>query len=106
MLNTENVDKKNYSILTHILPYSDKRELKIKIPLEEVMEYYKIKQINDEQEASTLMKHWLGNVYRATASICWNLLSNHELSLEEAKILFTENIIYNMIEFMKTVKAF
>jgi hypothetical protein len=99
-------DKKNYSILTQILPYSDKREMKIKIALEEIMEYYQLRKINDEGEASTLTRHWLGSVYRATASICWNLLSNHQLSFDEAKVLFTENIIYNLIEFMRTVKVF
>ena len=44
---------------------------------------------------------WLGMVYRATASICWNMLLNNYLSFEEVKILFTENIIFNFIEFMK-----
>jgi hypothetical protein len=70
------------------------------------MEYYQIKKITEEGDAFMLTRHWLGSVYRATASICWNLLSNHELSFDEGKILFTENIIYNLIEFMRTVKAF
>jgi hypothetical protein len=43
-------------------------------------------------------------VYRATASICWNMLLNNSLSFEEVKILFTENIIFNFIEFMKEMK--
>ena len=47
---------------------------------------------------------WLGMVYRATASICWNMLLNNYLSFEEVKILFTENIIFNFIELMKEVK--
>jgi hypothetical protein len=44
---------------------------------------------------------WLGMVYRATASICWNMLLNNYLSFEEVKILFTENIIFNFIDFMQ-----
>lgn len=39
-------------------------------------------------------------VYRATASICWNMLLNNYLNFEEVKILFTENIVFNFIEFM------
>jgi hypothetical protein len=35
--------KKNYSILSEILPYSDRREIKIKISASEVIEYYKSK---------------------------------------------------------------
>ena len=35
------------------------------------------------------------------ASMCWNMMLNGFLNYEETKILFTENIIYNYIEFMK-----
>ena len=42
-------------------------------------------------------------VYRATASICWNMLLNNYLNFEEVKILFTENIVFNFIEFMKDI---
>ncbi len=35
------------------------------------------------------------------ASMCWNMMLNGFLNFEETKILFTENIIYNYIEFMK-----
>jgi hypothetical protein len=34
------------------------------------------------------------------ASMCWNMMLNGFLNYEETKILFTENIIYNYIEFM------
>lgn len=47
---------------------------------------------------------WLGNVYRATASICWNMLLNSLLTFDEIKILFTENIVFNFIEFMNELK--
>jgi hypothetical protein len=40
---------------------------------------------------------WLGMVYRATASICWNMLLNNTLGFDEVKILFTENIVFNFI---------
>ena len=42
-------------------------------------------------------------MYRATASICWNMLLNNYLNFEEVKILFTENIVFNFIEFMKDI---
>jgi hypothetical protein len=48
---------------------------------------------------------WLGMVYRATASICWNMLLNNFLNFEEVKILFTENIVFNFIEFMNELSA-
>lgn len=44
-------------------------------------------------------------VYRATASICWNMLLNNYLNFEEVKILFTENIVFNFIAFMNELKA-
>jgi hypothetical protein len=44
-------------------------------------------------------------VYRATASICWNMLLNNYLNFEEVKILFTENIVFNFIEFMNELKV-
>lgn len=53
------------------------------------MEYYQVKKITDEREVSILIRHWLGDVYKTTASICWNLLSNDDLTFEESKILFT-----------------
>jgi hypothetical protein len=94
--------KKNYSILSEILPYSDRREIKVKISIEDILAQYKSKE--ESVEPMKVTEEWLGLVYRATASICWNMLSNHLLSFDETKILFTENIIYNFIEFMKTFK--
>ncbi len=47
---------------------------------------------------------WLGQVYRATASICWNMLINNYLNFDEVKILFTENIVFNFVEFMQDLK--
>jgi hypothetical protein len=44
---------------------------------------------------------WIGDVFRMVASMCWNMMLNGFLNFEETKILFTENIIYNYIEFMK-----
>ena len=43
-------------------------------------------------------------VFRATASISWNMLLNKNLTFEEVKVLFTENIIYNFIELMTELK--
>ena len=45
-------------------------------------------------------------VFRATASICWNMLLNDSLSFEEVKILFTENIIFNYIELMRDLSKY
>ena len=79
--------KKNYSILSEILPYSDRREIKIKISAEDILSYYHIK--GNKKELSQIAEEWLGLVYRATASICWNMLSNNLLNFDETKILFT-----------------
>lgn len=49
---------------------------------------------------------WVGMVFRATASICWNMLYGGQLSFEEVKVLFTENIIFNFIEYMKDIEEF
>lgn len=38
------------------------------------------------------------------ASMCWNMVFNGFLTFDETKILFTENIIYNYIEFMKELE--
>ena len=38
------------------------------------------------------------------ASMCWNMMLNGFLNYEETKILFTENIIYNYIEFMNELE--
>ena len=47
---------------------------------------------------------WIGDVFRMVASMCWNMMLNGFLNYEESKILFTENIIYNYIEFMKALE--
>ena len=63
--------------------------------------------LSDDSKMNELISEtteWLGVVYRATASISWNMLSNAQLSFEEIKVLFTENIIFNFIELMKEVK--
>ena len=63
--------------------------------------------LSDDSKMNELISEtteWLGVVYRATASISWNMLSNAQLSFEEIKVLFTENIIFNFIEFLKEMK--
>ena len=94
--------KKNYSILSEILPYSDRREIKIKISADDILNSYKNK--GEKKEIMDITEEWLGLVYRATASICWNMLSNNLLTFDETKILFTENIIFNFIEYMRAFK--
>lgn len=44
-------------------------------------------------------------MYRATASVSWNILQNQLLTFDQTKILFTENIIYNYIELMKEIRT-
>jgi hypothetical protein len=100
-LDKEIEPRKNYAILSEILPYSDRREIKIKFSVEDIFAYYKSK--GESMEVSKMTEEWLGMVFRATASICWNMLSNNLLTFDETKILFTENIIYNFIEFMKNI---
>lgn len=55
--------------------------------MEDIYNYYRSK--GETIEISKIAEEWLGLVYRATASICWNMLSNHLLNFEETKILFT-----------------
>ena len=74
----------------------------MKIAVEDIFNFYKGKGI--EQDIEKVTEEWLGLVFRATASICWNMLSNNLLNFDETKVLFTENIIYNFIEFMKATK--
>ena len=69
------------------------------------MNLHNIKKFTSFQEVSSITEYWIGSVYRSTASVCWNLLNTGQLSFEETKILFTENIVYNYIEFMKSIKA-
>ncbi len=45
-------------------------------------------------------------IFRASASICWNMLRGGQLNFEEVKVLFTENIIFNFIEYMKDIHSF
>ena len=51
------------------------------------------------------ISEWLGIVYRATASISWNMLQNQLLNYSETKVLFTENIIFNYIEVIKDLRS-
>lgn len=84
-------------ILSEILPHSDRREMKVKFKISDIMSK-DVGLITNEMTIET--SEWLGQVYRATASICWNMLLNNYLTFDEVKILFTENIVYNFIEFM------
>jgi len=68
------------------------------------MNLYKINKFIKVEELHTITQCWIGTLYRSTASTCWNLLNTGQLSFEETKILFTENIIYNYIEYMKALK--
>ena len=67
-------------MLSEIQPYSDRREIKIKFPVEDIVSYYKGK--GETIEISKVAEEWVGLVYRATASICWNMLSNHLLTFD------------------------
>lgn len=83
------------------MPYSDRREIKVKFKISDILNMAEQSRMDDLKLETA---EWLGQVYRATASICWNMLLNNYLSFEEVKILFTENIIFNFVEFMKEVK--
>jgi hypothetical protein len=90
-------EKSSYAILSEILPHSDRREMKVKFKISDLIGK-DVSLNNSEMTVET--SEWLGQVYRATASICWNMLLNNYLTFDEVKILFTENIVYNFIEFM------
>jgi hypothetical protein len=78
------------------MPFSDKREIKVKFRITDLIAKISDNGI-DFSELKIKTTEWLGLVYRATASICWNMLLNGFLNFEEVKVLFTENIIYNFI---------
>ena len=100
--NPQNNKGNNYGVLTEILPYSDRREIKVEFKVDDIVKLAVQKDKREELLKET--SEWLGMVYRATASICWNMLVNNYLNFDEVKILFTENIIFNFIEFMKEMK--
>jgi hypothetical protein len=58
------------------------------------------------EELKQKTTEWVGMVFRATASICWNMLLGSQLNFEEVKVLFTENIIFNFIEYMKDIEYY
>lgn len=82
----ETEGKKNSYILSEILPYSDRREIKVKFRISDILVLAEQERMDDLKAETT---EWIGQVYRATASICWNMLLNNYLSFEEVKILFT-----------------
>lgn len=98
-MQADSTEKNSYVILSEILPYSDRREMKVKFRISDL-----IKDGTTQVDMKTEASEWLGMVYRATASICWNMLLNNYLNFEEVKVLFTENIVFNFIEFMKELR--
>ena len=50
--------------------------MKVKFKLSDIIAGQSIDKIDLSNETS----EWLGNVYRATASICWNMLLNSLLT--------------------------
>lgn len=77
----------NYGILSEIMPFSDKREIKVRFTINDLT-------VNEEpsltvEKLKPKITEWLGMVFRATASICWNMLLNGSLNFEEVKVLFT-----------------
>jgi transcriptional regulator len=73
----------SYGIISEIMPFSDKREIKIRYKITELIE-------NLDRHNSTMnlkewkakITEWIGMVFRATASICWNMLLNDSLNFE------------------------
>jgi len=59
--------------------------MKVKFKISDIVNKEEFK----DEDLKTPTAEWLGQVYRATASICWNMLLNNYLNFEEVKILFT-----------------
>ena len=98
MLNRPDKDKKayeSYGIISEIMPFSDKRELKVRFKIAELVDIKNLPEHGKELHGPT--SEWVGMVFRATASICWNMLLSGQLNFPEVKVLFTENIIFNFI---------
>lgn len=69
--------------------------MKVKFKISDIMSK-DVGLITNEMTIET--SEWLGQVYWATASICWNMLLNNYLTFDEIRILFTENIVEFMNE--------
>lgn len=89
------------------MPYSDKREIKVRYKIADLIEKNDLteKQI-PFNELKLKTTEWVGMIFRATASICWNMLLGNQLNFDEVKVLFTENIIYNFIEYMNDIEFY
>lgn len=94
-------DQKHYYRLYQIQPYSDRREMKVRIHFLEMSRINSLNLNDLNDKFKSVICEWLGIVYRVTASICWSSLLNKFLSFDETKVLFTQNIIFNYIELMK-----
>jgi hypothetical protein len=82
------------------MPFSDKREAKVRFTISDLMDKDQVIANLPLEVIKTKLTEWVGMVFRACASICWNMLQNNSLNFEEVKVLFTENIIYNFIHLM------
>lgn len=80
----------SYGIISEVMPFSDKREIKVRYKITDLLESGdgNIQNMNLKEWKSKITE-WIGMVFRATASICWNMLLNDSLNFEEVKILFT-----------------
>jgi hypothetical protein len=90
----------NYGLISEIMPFSDKREAKVRFTISDLMDKDQIIANLQPEDLESKVTEWVGMVFRACASICWNMLQNKSLNFEEVKVLFTENIIYNFIHLM------
>lgn len=62
------------------MPFSDKREMKVRFKIIDLMEKKEINKDLNMADFKSNTTEWVGMVFRATASICWNMLYGGQLS--------------------------
>jgi hypothetical protein len=61
------------------MPFSDKREVKVRFTIADLIGSKKLTEM-DTKDIKVVVTEWVGMVFRATASICWNMLVGNSLN--------------------------
>lgn len=83
ILNKKEKEKKSYAsygIISEIMPFSDKREMKVRFRIFDLLDSTDLEKQLPIALVKSKTTEWVGMVYRATASICWNMLLGGSLT--------------------------
>ena len=56
--------------------------MKVRVSFYEMYKNPEVEKIQDKEKFKFYVTEWLGVTYRATASICWNMLSSKQLDFD------------------------